>query len=157
MTFVDRKHRRSHKAMAPLLPQKRGGHSEFEFNGASYSGAVFNLSTTIVGAGIMALPETLKQLGTIPGLIVIILGGLLTEKSIDMILRFSRASKTSSYACLADDAFGGVGRTLLQGCIVINNVGTLVVYMIIIGRNSKAMICFWLFFAICVSVGQCLL
>lgn len=139
MTFVDRKHRRSHRAVTPLLPQKRDGHSEFEFNGASYSGAVFNLSTTIVGAGIMALPETLKQLGTIPGLLVIILGGLLTEKSIDMILRFGRASKTSSYASLADDAFGGVGRTLLQGCIVINNVGTLVVYMIIIGDVLSGM------------------
>ncbi|MCE2055763.1 hypothetical protein HAX54_043355 [Datura stramonium] len=28
---------------------------------------------------------------------------------------------------------GGFGRTLLQACIVINNLGTLVVYMIIIG------------------------
>lgn len=123
----------------PLLPQKRDDHSEFEFNGASYSGAVFNLSTTIVGAGIMALPETLKQLGIIPGLLVIILGGMLTEKSIEMILRFSRASKTASYASLAGDAFGGAGRTLLQVFIVINNVGTLVVYMIIIGDVLSGM------------------
>lgn len=122
----------------PLLPQKSDGHSEFEFDGASYSGAVFNLSTTIVGAGIMALPETLKQLGTIPGLIVIILGAMLTQKSIEMILKFSRISKATSYANLAGQAFGGAGRTLLQVCIVINNVGTLVVYMIIIGIDSKA-------------------
>ena len=31
--------------------------------GSSFSGAVFNLSTTIVGAGIMALPAAVKQLG----------------------------------------------------------------------------------------------
>ncbi|KAH0694259.1 hypothetical protein KY285_021356 [Solanum tuberosum] len=134
MTYSDRKHRRNHKT-APLLPQKDAAfsHSEAGFDGASFSGAVFNLSTTIVGAGIMALPATLKQLGAIPGLIVIILAAILTEKSIEMLLRFTRASKSASYSGLAGDAFGGFGRTLLQACIVINNLGTLVVYMIIIG------------------------
>ncbi|KAE8685746.1 putative xyloglucan glycosyltransferase 12 [Hibiscus syriacus] len=83
----DRKYRRSHRAV--LLPQKLG-YREFEspeasFHGASISGAVFNLSTTIVGAGVAA------------------------------------------------DAFGAVGRNILQACIVINNTGMLVVYIIIIG------------------------
>ncbi|KAJ8537828.1 hypothetical protein K7X08_014368 [Anisodus acutangulus] len=130
INYPDRKHRRSPKT-APLLPQKDAdpGH----FNGASFSGAIFNLSTTIVGAGIMALPATLKQLGAIPGLIVIILASMLTEKSIEMLLRFTKGSKSVSYSGLAGDAFGGFGRTLLQACIVINNLGTLVVYMIIIG------------------------
>lgn len=135
MTYSDRKHRRSPKT-TPLLPQKDAnfGHSEAGFDGASFSGAVFNLSTTMVGAGIMALPATLKQLGAIPGLIVIILAAMLTEKSIEMLLRFTRVSKSaSSYSGLAGDAFGGFGRTLLETCIVINNLGMLVVYMIIIG------------------------
>ncbi|KAI3465226.1 hypothetical protein Pfo_021889 [Paulownia fortunei] len=130
MPFSDRKYRRSQRA-APLLPKDHGGGGEF--GGASFTGAVFNLSTTIVGAGIMALPATLKQLGAIPGLITIVLAGMLTEKSIEIILRFSKAAKTSSYSGLAADAFSGAGRNLLQLCIVINNVGMLVVYMIIIG------------------------
>ncbi|KAH6836317.1 Transmembrane amino acid transporter family protein [Perilla frutescens var. hirtella] len=129
MPFSDRKHRRSQRA-APLIPKDHGGG---EFDGASFSGAVFNLSTTIVGAGIMALPATFKELGAIPGVIIIVLAGILTEKSIEMILRFSRATKTSSYSGLAGDAFSGAGRNILQLCIVINNVGMLVVYMIIIG------------------------
>ncbi|KAI3491226.1 hypothetical protein L1887_44473 [Cichorium endivia] len=134
----DRKHRRIFRS-TPLLPQNLHNNdesatpSESGFSGASFSGAVFNLSTTIVGAGIMALPATLKQLGMIPGLIVIVLAGILTESSVDMILRFSRASKSNSYSGLVGDAFGGAGRTLLQVGIVVNNVGLLVVYMIIIG------------------------
>ncbi|XP_073124862.1 amino acid transporter AVT6A-like isoform X1 [Henckelia pumila] len=129
MPFADRKHRRIQRS-APLLPKDHGGG---EFDGASFSSAVFNLSTTIVGAGIMALPATLKQLGAIPGLISIVLAGMVTDKSIEMILRFSRAAKTGSYSGLAGDAFSGAGRNLLQFCIVLNNVGMLVVYMIIIG------------------------
>lgn len=82
----------------------------------------------------MALPATLKQLGTLPGLITIVLAGMLTEKSIEMVLRFSRAAKTGSYAGLAGDAFSGAGRNLLQLCIIINNAGLLVVYLIIIGN-----------------------
>ncbi|XP_071716439.1 amino acid transporter AVT6A-like isoform X2 [Rutidosis leptorrhynchoides] len=139
----DRKHRRSLRS-TPLLPhsnysnntptsQPESGFSGASFSGASFSGAVFNLSTTIVGAGIMALPATLKQLGMIPGLIIIILVGILTESSIDMILRFSRACKANSYSGLVGDAFDGSGKLLLQIGIVVNNVGLLVVYMIIIG------------------------
>ncbi|KAK7844454.1 amino acid transporter avt6a [Quercus suber] len=121
----------------PLLPsQKFSAEEELReggFDGASFSGAVFNLSTTVVGAGIMALPAIMKQLGLIPGLVMIVLGAALTESSIEMILRFSRASKSATYSGLVSDAFGGPGRTLLQLCIVVNNLGMLVVYMIIIG------------------------
>ncbi|KAK6160576.1 hypothetical protein DH2020_003957 [Rehmannia glutinosa] len=117
MPFSDRKYRRSQRA-APLLPKDHGGGGEF--GGASFGGAVFNLSTTIVGAGIMALPATLKQLGVIPGLITIVLAGMLTEKSIEMILRFSKAAKTSSYSGLAAEAFSGAGRNLLQLCDVLS-------------------------------------
>ncbi|XP_004292776.1 PREDICTED: putative sodium-coupled neutral amino acid transporter 11 [Fragaria vesca subsp. vesca] len=128
---ADMKFRRTPKS--PLLPKKRSGDSEAGFDGASFSGAVFNLSTTIVGAGIMALPAAVKQLGLIPGLIMIVLGAVLTESSIDMILRFTRASKTSSYSGLVGDSFGGPSRNLLQVCVVVNNLGMLVVYMIIMG------------------------
>ncbi|KAF7141308.1 hypothetical protein RHSIM_Rhsim06G0065200 [Rhododendron simsii] len=135
MPSADRKHRRRSPSPRPqqrLLPQLHK-HDDLALDGASFSGAVFNLSTTIVGAGIMALPAAVKQLGMVPGLIVIVLGAIITDASIEMILRFSRASKAASYSGLVGDAFGGVARTLLQGCIVVNNVSALVVYMIIIG------------------------
>ncbi|XP_024975395.1 amino acid transporter AVT6B-like [Cynara cardunculus var. scolymus] len=118
----------------PLLPTKKeedGGLEEFD--GASFTGAVFNLSTTIVGAGIMALPATMKVLGLIPGIALIIIMAFLTESSIDLLIRFSRARKSVSYGGLMEDEFGKVGRILLQVCVLVNNIGVLVVYMIIIG------------------------
>jgi solute carrier family 38 (sodium-coupled neutral amino acid transporter), member 2 len=92
-----------------------------EFNGASFSCAVFNLSTTIVGAGIMALPASIKMLGLIPGILMIIL------------VRCSHQGKITSYGWLMGQTFGEWGRIVLQASVVINNAGVLIVYMIIIG------------------------
>lgn len=128
----------------PLLPTKRrwegedggGGDDEaafHEFNGASFAGAVFNLSTTIVGAGIMALPATMKVLGLVPGLVMIVLAAFLTDASIELLMRFSRVVGAPSYSAVMGDAFGWWGRRLLQVCVVVNNVGVMIVYMIIIG------------------------
>ncbi|KAE9599970.1 putative amino acid transporter, transmembrane domain-containing protein [Lupinus albus] len=103
------------------------------FDGSSFIGAVFNLSTTIVGAGIMALPSAVKQLGLIPGLGMIILGAMLTEASIDILFKFTRVSKSTTYSGVVRDSFGEVGRILLLLCIIVSNIGMLVVYMIIIG------------------------
>lgn len=134
----------SHKAMqdetTPLLPIKAEEDAVHEFDGASFSGAVFNLSTTIVGAGIMALPASIKMLGLIPGILMIILVALLTEASIDMLVRCSHQGKITSYGWLMGDTFGQWGRIALQGSVVINNVGVLIVYMIIIGMHLNFII-----------------
>ncbi|KAK9924812.1 hypothetical protein M0R45_033161 [Rubus argutus] len=118
---------------APLLPKGEEDVGFDEFNGASFTGAVFNLSTTIVGAGIMALPATMKVLGLGLGIAMIIFMAFLTEASIELILRFSRAGKSSSYGGLMGDAYGKYGKILLQVAVLVNNLGVLIVYMIIIG------------------------
>lgn len=130
---------------SPLLPEKDVVQfsSGEELNGASFTGSVFNLSTSIIGAGIMALPATMKVLGLGLGLGLIVFVALLTEASLEMLLRFSKVGNSESYGEVMGDAFGGVGRRLLQFCIFVNNVGTLVVYMIIIGKVLPLMIDFY--------------
>ncbi|XP_047973825.1 amino acid transporter AVT6A-like [Salvia hispanica] len=120
----------------PLLINNKAESSSFshqEANGASFTGAVFNLSTTIIGAGIMALPATMKVLGLALGIVAIAFVAVLTEISISMLLRFSKAGAVASYGAVMGDAFGAAGRKSLQVCVVICNIGVLIVYMIIIG------------------------
>lgn len=124
---------------ALLLPDRQGCDDGYEnaaqeFDGASFTGAVFNLSTTIIGAGIMALPATMKVLGLGLGVGLIVFVAILTDASLEMLLRFSKVGKSVSYGGVMEDAFGRVGRLVFQICILINNVGILVVYMIIIGK-----------------------
>lgn len=142
MTIDSKETKKTRKLKQPiseksaLLPEKNeDDQGREEFNGASFTGAVFNISTTIIGAGIMALPATMKVLGLGLGLGMIVFVAVLTEASLEMLLRFNRVEKSESYAEEMRDAFGGVGRRLLQICILVNNVGTLIVYMIIIGKS----------------------
>ena len=123
-----------------VLPKKHENELEHEHEhaiagneGASFTGSVFNISTSIIGAGIMALPATMKVLGLGVGIGMVVFVAVLTESSLEMLLRFSRVGKSDSYGDVMRDAFGGVGKLLLQICILLNNVGTLIVYMIIIG------------------------
>lgn len=122
----------------PLLPkvQESDDVSGFEeFNGASFYGAVFNLSTTIIGAGIMGLPACVKKLGMVPGLLAIIFTGFLTEKSIEFLIRNSRAGNFSSYGSLMEDAFGKFGKALVEIFVIVNNIGVLIIYTIILGKD----------------------
>ncbi|XP_023515086.1 amino acid transporter AVT6E-like [Cucurbita pepo subsp. pepo] len=101
--------------------------------GSGISGAVFNLTTTIVGAGIMALPATMKVLGVVSGLVLIVLIGILSEFSVELLVRFMVISKSSSYGEVVQCAFGKSMKVLTEICIIVNNAGILVVYLIIMG------------------------
>ncbi|CAL5440204.1 unnamed protein product [Camellia sinensis] len=102
-------------------------------NNSGVYGAVFNLTTSIVGAGIMALPATMKVLGLILGVILIILMGILSEISIEMLVRFTVQCKATSYGEVVQAACGKPARILSEICIIVNNAGVLVVYLIIMG------------------------
>ncbi|KAM0827794.1 hypothetical protein ACQ4PT_067966 [Festuca glaucescens] len=60
-----------------LLPELSGGHG----GGASVSGAVFNLSTSIIGAGIMSIPAAMRVLGVAPTLVLIAAVAVLSDVS----------------------------------------------------------------------------
>ncbi|XP_027343630.1 amino acid transporter AVT6E [Abrus precatorius] len=102
-------------------------------HGSGVPGAVFNLTTTIIGAGIMALPATMKVLGVVLGIILIILMGVLSEISVELLVRFSVLCKASSYGEVVQHAMGRPARILSEICIIVNNAGVLVVYLIIMG------------------------
>lgn len=102
-------------------------------SGSGIYGAVFNLTTSIIGAGIMALPATMKVLGMVLGFILIILMGIISEISVEMLVRFSVFCKAESYGELVQRAVGKPAKVMSQVCIIVNNAGVMVVYLIIMG------------------------
>ncbi|KAF5741752.1 Transmembrane amino acid transporter family protein [Tripterygium wilfordii] len=101
--------------------------------GSGLSGAVFNLTTTVIGAGIMALPATMKVLGVVLGLVLIVLIGILSEISVELLVRYAVLTKSSTYGEVVERALGRQARVLSEICIIVNNAGVMVVYLIIMG------------------------
>lgn len=83
------------------------------------------------------MPAAMKVLGLGLGIAVIVVVAILTEASIEMLLRCSRISGSDCYGGVMGDAFGNLGRKLLQFCVIINNAGVLIVYLIIMGNALK--------------------
>ncbi|XP_039047347.1 amino acid transporter AVT6C-like isoform X1 [Hibiscus syriacus] len=101
----------------------------------SVSGVVFNVSTSIIGAGIMAIPATLKVLGVVPAFLLIVIIAWLADISVEFLMRYTNTGKSTTYAGVMKESFGRVGSFVLQACVVLNNLGCLIIYLIIIGKS----------------------
>ncbi|XP_014520164.1 amino acid transporter AVT6C [Vigna radiata var. radiata] len=113
---------------APLLGESNGA-----VQPASVPGAVFNVATSIVGAGIMSIPAIIKVLGVVPAIAMIIVVAVLAELSVEFLMRFTHSGETTTYAGVMREAFGSSGALVAQACVIITNVGGLILYLIIIG------------------------
>ncbi|KAG5237383.1 sodium-coupled neutral amino acid transporter [Salix suchowensis] len=101
----------------PLLPEKKQGEKR-----ASVHGAVFNVSTSIIGAGIMSIPATLKVLGVIPALVLIMIIAWLVDISVEFLLRYTQSGESTTYAGVMREVFGRVGSVSVQICVIITNL-----------------------------------
>ncbi|KAA8534005.1 hypothetical protein F0562_031522 [Nyssa sinensis] len=117
-------------AQAPLLLPEHNSQPEKR---ASVSGAVFNVSTSIIGAGIMSIPATLKVLGVLPAFVLIVMIAILVDISVEFMTRFTHAGESTTYAGLMKESFGRFGSVAVQICVMITNCGCLIIYLIIIG------------------------
>lgn len=120
-------------ANIPLLPKTEKTLSKRE-NQLLILRAVFNVSTSIIGAGIMSVPATLKVLGVIPAFVLICLVALLVDISVDFMLRFTYKGDSQTYAALMNESFGKIGSVAVQICVMMTNLGCLIMYLIIIGK-----------------------
>ncbi|XP_042491326.1 amino acid transporter AVT6C-like [Macadamia integrifolia] len=123
-----------HTSLLPeLRPPLERKSTDTDDGGASVPGAVFNVSTSIIGAGIMSIPATLKVLGIIPAFILIVIIAVLSDVSVNFLLRFTNIGNSRTYAGVMGEAFGRIGSLALQICVMLTNMGSLIIYLIIIG------------------------
>lgn len=113
----------------PLLPEKKPSNE----NRGSVPGAVFNVSTSILGAGIMSIPATLKVLGVIPAFVLILIVAWLVDISVEFLMRYTHSGQSTTYAGVMKEAYGVVGSVAVQVCVMMTNLGCLIMYLIIIG------------------------
>lgn len=122
------------EASAPLLPEVVQLDGVGISEGASISSAIFNVSTSMIGAGIMSIPATLKVLGIIPSFMVILIIAFFVEVTVEFLLKYTRhTGELDSYGALMAESFGKPGAVALQVCVLVTNLGAMIIYLIIIG------------------------
>lgn len=72
-------------------------------------GCSSNLINAIVGSGIVGLPFAIKETGPCAGVVLVILCGLLTEKSLRLLVETAKHAHVPSYETVAEAAFGRFG------------------------------------------------
>lgn len=122
---------------APLLPEVQPVDDNTSNEGGSISGAIFNISTGMIGAGIMSIPATFKVLGVIPSFIVILIIGFFVDVTVEFLLKYTQSGESSTYGELMAESFGKFGSISLQVCVMITNLGALIIYLIIIGKQQS--------------------
>ncbi|KAL9302312.1 Amino acid transporter AVT6D [Arabidopsis thaliana] len=117
---------------APLLPNQEPSSSSSENHG-SFAGAVFNISTSIVGAGIMAIPAAFKVLGVIPSLSIIVIIAWLSNVSAGFLMKSSLAGESTTYAGVMKESFGKSGAVAVTVVTMVVTFGSMIIFSIIIG------------------------
>lgn len=107
--------------------------------GSSVLGAVFNLTKSIVGAGVTGLGGAFASSGGLISVLGILFFGLLSKLSFDLLIELSIGStlphQTSSYEALGYAAAGATGRNIVVICKGLYTFGSMVAYMVIVKDN----------------------
>ncbi|KAL0740109.1 hypothetical protein Bca4012_081622 [Brassica carinata] len=123
---------------APLLPNhdpsSSSSSSENEEKHGSFAGAIFNVSTSIVGAGIMSIPAAFKVLGLIPSLSIIVIIAWLSNVSAGFLMKSTVAGDATTYAGVMKESFGKPGSVAVQVITMVVTFGSMIIFSIIIGH-----------------------
>jgi len=100
---------------------------------ASLSLTVGNFLNSIVGAGIIGIPFSLRHTGLLAGLFLLVLVGYLTAFSVKLIIGLGRQLECDNYESLAMKIFGRRGFTTVSLFMALLGFGAMIAYMVVIG------------------------
>ena len=96
-------------------------------------GAIANLCSATLGAGILAIPYGMYLSGLVFGGILLLVSGIATIFSIDLLIEATQKYRCRSYEDLVERALGKRSRLLTELSIVVSCIGVLVAYLIAVG------------------------
>lgn len=110
--------------------------SKEQNGGSCITGAVFNLTNSIVGAGIIGLGGAIAASGGLISIICIVLFASLAKVSYDMVVSLSaHGGEKGSYERLGEATFGTTGLVVIVVSKFVYAFGCMVAYIVIIKEN----------------------
>ncbi|XP_048341789.1 probable sodium-coupled neutral amino acid transporter 6 isoform X2 [Sphaerodactylus townsendi] len=122
---------------APLLapPETPGGCRRLRNSaspGTSFGFSVFNLMNAIMGSGILGLAYAMAKMGIIGFSLLLLLVAVLAAYSVFLLLSLCIRTAVTSYEDLGLFAFGSLGKVLVASTIIIQNIGAMSSYLLIV-------------------------
>ena len=108
--------------------------TELDTESASWPSTMLNLTNTVVGAGIVALPFAYASMGILLGSAMVLAVAFLASYSLRLLVRTSSSYGYISFEELGEACWGPKGRIAVQSAMLVLLVGSLIAYLVIIGE-----------------------
>nr|XP_033706971.1 probable sodium-coupled neutral amino acid transporter 6 isoform X2 [Tursiops truncatus] len=108
--------------------------------GVSFGFSVFNLMNAIIGSGILGLAYVMAHTGILGFSFLLLIVALLASYSVHLLLSLCIQTAVTSYEDLGLFAFGLPGKMVVAGTIIIQNIGAMSSYLLIIKTELPAAI-----------------
>uniref|UniRef100_A0A2K5K9A9 Amino acid transporter transmembrane domain-containing protein n=1 Tax=Colobus angolensis palliatus TaxID=336983 RepID=A0A2K5K9A9_COLAP len=108
--------------------------------GVSFGLSVFNLMNAIMGSGILGLAYIMANTGILGFSFLLLTVALLASYSVHLLLSMCIQTAVTSYEDLGLFAFGLPGKVVVAGTIIIQNIGAMSSYLLIIKTEFPAAI-----------------
>ncbi|XP_036698398.1 probable sodium-coupled neutral amino acid transporter 6 isoform X4 [Balaenoptera musculus] len=108
--------------------------------GVSFGFSVFNLMNAIMGSGILGLAYVMAHTGILGFSFLLLIVALLASYSVHLLLSLCIQTAVTSYEDLGLFAFELPGKVVVAGTIIIQNIGAMSSYLLIIKTELPAAI-----------------
>ncbi|XP_064515514.1 solute carrier family 38 member 6 isoform X5 [Pseudopipra pipra] len=115
----------------PLLPPPPA-RSSSSSRGSSFAFSVFNLMNAIMGSGILGLSYAMANTGIMGFSVLLLIVASLASYSVFLLLSMCTQTAATSYEDLGLFAFGSAGKVLVATTIIIQNIGAMSSYLLIV-------------------------
>ena len=106
---------------------------------SSIIGSSFNLCNSIIGAGIVGVPFAMSQCSLLLGILMILVFGVMTIKSLRLLIETAKHVDVPSYERLAEASFGKSGFTFISFAMFALSFGGMVGYLMIIKSHMSSL------------------
>ncbi|XP_041474363.1 putative sodium-coupled neutral amino acid transporter 10 isoform X3 [Lytechinus variegatus] len=102
--------------------------------------AVINLSNSIIGVSVLAMPWCFKECGVVLAISLLIITGIVNKFSCNLLLRSSKATRKTSYETVAHHTLGGMGKLSVEVSVILLLMCTCIAFFVIIGDLGPSLV-----------------
>ncbi|XP_030840102.1 putative sodium-coupled neutral amino acid transporter 10 isoform X2 [Strongylocentrotus purpuratus] len=106
--------------------------------------AVINLSNSIIGVSVLAMPWCFKECGVVLAILLLFITGIVNKFSCNLLLKSSKATRKYSYETLSHHTLGGMGKLAVEISVILLLMCTCIAFFVIIGDLGPSLVSkFW--------------